>query len=83
LTGGGGVDYFYFAFGYGEDKVRDFESGTDKIYLSTSLGVFTGTQAMAFASSSNGDIIFNFGQGNILILENVEPNQISAFDIIF
>ena len=82
LIGGGGTDYFAFAAGYAKDTIDDFQDNIDKIYLSTSLGIFSGNQALAFASNSNGDVVFNFGNGNILVVENVHLNQITEFDIV-
>lgn len=82
LTGGRGGDYFAFARGYGKDTVDDFQDGTDKIYLSSTLGIFSGSQALAFASNSNGNVVFNFGSGDILVVENMTLNQITAVDIV-
>jgi serralysin len=82
LVGGSGADYFFFSRGYGIDRITDFEDDTDKIYLSNTLGIFSGSQALGFASASNGNIVFNFGNGDILIVENVQPSQMSAFDIV-
>lgn len=82
LIGGGGADYFYFGAGYGKDTIHDFQNDIDKIYLSNTLGIFDGSQALFFASNSNGDVVFNFGNGNILVVENVQLSQITAFDIV-
>jgi serralysin len=82
LIGGGGGDIFYFAANYGKDTIRDFQDGTDAIYLSVTLGISSSNQAMAFASNSGGDVVFNFGNGNILVVENETLNEITAFDIV-
>lgn len=82
LFGGGGTDYFAFARGYGKDTVHDFQDDIDKIYLSTDLGIFSGSQALAFASNSKGNVVFNFGSGDVLVVEDVTLNQITTFDIV-
>jgi serralysin len=82
LIGGGGADYFAFASGYGIDTIQHFEDNVDKIYLSSSLGIFNGSQALSFASQSNVGVVFNFGNGDILIVKGVQLGQMDAFDIV-
>lgn len=82
LIGGTGRDYFYFAFDYGRDKVRDYKDGVDKIWLGTDLGIFSSDHALSFASKSGRDVVFDFGGGDVLILANVKFNDITAADIV-
>lgn len=82
LIGGGGGDFFGFGFGYGNDSVQDFQDGIDRIYLSSTLGIFDGSQALFFASNFNGNVVFNFGNGDVLVIENMQLDQITALDIV-
>jgi serralysin len=82
LIGGSGADYFGFASGYGKDTIQRFDDDLDKIYLSSSLGIFDGSQALFFAANSNGDVVFSFQTGDILVVKDIQLGQLDAFDIV-
>jgi len=69
LTGGANRDIFVFAKGH--DVITDFRN--DRLKLNSALLDATGTSpdgVMQLASVTNGDTVFDFGNGNVLTLEN-------------
>lgn len=72
LTGGGGRDTFVFNDGY--DYVSDFDPQVDRLILDDTLwtGQRSPQQVVAeFATVSGSDLVFDFGQGDTLILGGV------------
>lgn len=70
LTGGAGQDTFVFT--KGKDTITDFNR--DLLHLDKTLwgGVdLTAAEIMNFATVVDGDTIFDFGNGNILTIEDV------------
>lgn len=69
LTGGIGTDTFKFTSG--ADVVTDFDA--DKLRFDDALwggGAKTATEIKGYASLSGSDILFDFGSGNTLTLQN-------------
>lgn len=84
LTGGGGADSFVFRAG--SDRVTDFADNVDTLLLDDALwgGGMTVNQVLnTYASVVAGDVIFNFGGGNILTVENITDKGLLANDIAF
>ncbi|MBL8562232.1 MAG: pre-peptidase C-terminal domain-containing protein [Gemmobacter sp.] len=81
LTGGGGTDRFVFARNGDDDVIRDFANDVDTISL-VGLGVRTVTQALARAVQLGDDVLFDFGRGDTL---RVEDTTLSALrdDLVF
>lgn len=80
LTGNGGKDTFFFRTDSGSDRISDFTFG-DKIDL-VGMGVnFTDIQTFGF--NSGGNFVINFGNGDILTLENRTEASMAASDFIF
>lgn len=74
LIGGRGSDTFVFSTNFGSDFVTDYNKGTDELSLNDVLwgGGLTRAQVVnQFASVVSGDVVFDFGGGNIIILDGV------------
>lgn len=71
LAGGAGGDVFHFRAGYGEDRIVDFASGVDAIAFDlASFGMSSLAEAHAVAAYVSGDTVFDFGGGDVLIVED-------------
>lgn len=79
LRGGGNADRFIFAKGYDVDTVKDFGLGNDKI-LVRNLGDLAGVKGAMSASGS--DVVFDFGNGDRLIVENATLADVEAALIV-
>ena len=75
LTGGTGADTFQFATGSGADVVTDFTVGQgDRLGLAKSLwgGGLTDQQVVSrYAEVLGGNVLFDFGDGDTLLLQGV------------
>lgn len=67
LTGGEGEDAFFFRATFGTDTVLDFTDNVDTLVFSQ-LGDMT--TVLEAARESEGDVIFDFGGGDTLVVEN-------------
>ena len=75
LWGGVGADVFIFAPGHGEDRIEDFESGIDRMRLSSELwdGELTRDQVFAnFAADDGVSLVFDFAGGDRIIVSGVK-----------
>ena len=70
LTGGAGADQFLFAKTSGADRVMDFEDNVDVLVLSGLAGVSTATQALSHALQYGANVVFNFGEADVLTVLN-------------
>ena len=85
LTGNKGPDDFVFKGKFGTDKIRDFDKGTDELYLSKKLwdGNLSKAEVVSdFASKKGGNIVFDFDGGTI-ILQDIGSKAGLADDIVF
>lgn len=85
LRGGGGSDIFVFnpSGGAGTTSVvKDFTDGED-LLLFSNFGISTAKEARSFATNVDSDVVFDFGSGNIIIVENVIKSDLRAADFIF
>lgn len=81
LNGGAGADIFVMEEGWEKERVRDFEDGTDKFDISD-MGV-SAADAVAMASVFNtSDVAIDFGNGDILIVDNTALSDITVDDFI-
>jgi Ca2+-binding RTX toxin-like protein len=66
LTGGGGSDIFVIAWGEGADKITDFVSGVDEIFLDWS---FAGKTASSLLQGSGAGVPVHNGAGAALVYD--------------
>ena len=81
LTGGAGADLFVFARNGDRDRVIDFADNIDTIRLA-GLGVRSVAQAMARADQVGSDVVFDFGRGDVLIIEDTRLAELRN-DLVF
>lgn len=82
LKGGKGADEFDFT--EGKDKIKDFGKGADMIFIDSAVtnGVTNVQQVInSYADDSGDHVVFDFGGGDILTVQNVE-NANSLLDDI-
>ncbi|MCB1516976.1 MAG: hypothetical protein KDJ19_05090 [Hyphomicrobiaceae bacterium] len=86
LRGGGGKDTFIFGKGFDKDSVRDFTDNTDQIALNDNLwkGTLSKTQILnQFATlKGNGDVVFDFGNGDIFTIKDAGSVAIFKNDMV-
>ncbi|MDO6963675.1 calcium-binding protein [Rhizobium alvei] len=80
LEGGFGDDTFLFSGG--TTKIDDFGIGDDTLRIDDALGVSSFKQLVALATSSNEDLVFDFG-GAKLFLDNMRLSDLKASDVEF
>ena len=78
LRGSGGADEF--VFNGGDDVVEDYAVGADVLGFDVSASL-TEAAILALAQASGGGTLFDFGAGDRLFLEGVDPNSLSLSDI--
>ena len=78
LEGGAGKDLFVYHSG--RDEIDDFSVRDDKISLAKSLGIDSFSELMGKARQVDDgeDVLFNFGGGNTLRLEDVKLSSLKA-----
>ncbi len=82
LTGGGNADTLIFT--RGADLVVSFEDNVDTLLFDDSLwggGTRTADQILDFARVKDGDVLFDFGNGNTLRVDGVSNLSVLADDI--
>jgi hypothetical protein len=83
LTGAAGADTFVFADGFGFDTVTDFNQGqSDKIDLSGVTGVTDFATLQTLATQSGADTVIDFGDGDVITLNNVNLANLTANDFV-
>ncbi|MBL4919354.1 NosD domain-containing protein [Szabonella alba] len=74
LYGDAGADTFVFATGHGQDTILGFSAAEDRLDLSSALveGLASGADVVAeYASVTGAGVIFDFGDGNSILLQGV------------
>ncbi|SPF79866.1 calcium-binding protein [Pseudoprimorskyibacter insulae] len=77
LDGGSGNDTFVFTAGAGSDRIRDFGDGNDKLLLAFA-NITSEAEAQAFVIEDDRDVIFDFGDGDILQVDDVNFSDLSG-----
>ncbi len=81
MSGGAGRDVFVFGRNDDRDRITDFQNNIDTIRLE-GLGVSSARAALAKAKQVGQDVVFDFGRGDVLVIEDVRKAQLSD-DLIF
>ncbi|SEW32406.1 Ca2+-binding protein, RTX toxin-related [Cognatiyoonia koreensis] len=74
LYGGAGADVFEFDRGEGVDIVKDFQNNVDTVVLDGFD--LTKAEALDLAKQVGSDVVFDFGSGGKLTIEEVTVNQL-------
>lgn len=86
MTGGGGTDMFVFERGFGSDVITDFNAtnNAEKINFSAVNTISSiGDLRFNHLSQVGNDAVIDAGNGNVLILRNVDINDLHNADFIF
>lgn len=89
VSGGFGADHFIFQDGFGADRVNDFSlADSDVLRLDDALwadrGSLTAAQVVStFATAAGGDVVFDFGDGNVLTLVGLTDTTGLDAQIVF
>lgn len=75
LYGGSGADVFHFDRGDDNDTIRDFQNNIDTIQLDN-FGYRNVRDALSDARQVGSDVVFNFGGGDSLRVEDATLNQL-------
>ncbi len=76
LFGGEDADLFIFQRGSDVDHIQDFQNNIDTIDLTT-FSLDSVQQALGFAKQQGSDVVFDFGRGDMLIVDDVWMYQLS------
>ena len=74
LSGGDGADAFIFTDGGNSDLIRDFSLSEDRLQIDAALlsGQSTGQAVVdAYGSVQGGDVVLDFGDGDVLRLDGI------------
>ncbi len=83
LAGGSGVDFFLFEASSGADVITDFQTGTDKLFISSNAngnGIFSAEQVLAAAVNSSGNVVIALGGENSVTLQGVALVDLTVAD---
>ena len=80
LTGGTGADSFQFALNFGKDQIGDFSlADNDLLKFDDAIwggGILTGAAVVAqFATVTGGNVVFDFGGGQLLTLTGLSSTS--------
>ncbi len=82
LSGGSGRDRFEFSRNYARDTISDFEDDVGTIALDGArLGVTSKADALSHATVVDGNTVFTFNTGDVLIVENIADPQLLRDDL--
>jgi Ca2+-binding RTX toxin-like protein len=87
LTGRGGNDVFVFRAGMGQDTITDFAGNGaatgDAIALALGAAFDSFAEVMAAGSQAGSSVVFDFGGGNTLTLQNTTLASLHQNDFLF
>lgn len=81
LVGGRGADVFEFDFGDGQDVVRDFEDGLDRIDV-TDFDFANAAAVLSRGVQYGEDVIFSFSADSSVTFRNTELSAFDASDVL-
>jgi Ca2+-binding RTX toxin-like protein len=76
LYGGTGADHFRFYRNAENDRIMDFENNVDTISLAN-FSFANVADALAIAQQDGGDVVFDFGTGGSLTVENTTISSLT------
>ena len=76
MVGGKGADTFVFGRRAGDDTIKDFHDGIDQLSFDR-IGTWTVSRLLGKASQIDDDVLFQFGNGDSLMVENVTLEMLS------
>jgi len=79
LVGGAGADSYRIVAGMGSDAIVGFQSGWDAINLQ-GYGITSFSQLLASTLQDGDDVRVSFGNGEVLVLRDVELSTLIAAD---
>lgn len=83
LCGGPGNDVFAFSNNGGQDVVKDYEDGSDILFIQANIngtGVTTAADVVARVSDGPSGAVVDLGGGNSVTLEGVSADSVTAAD---
>jgi Ca2+-binding RTX toxin-like protein len=80
LTGGSGSDTFIFAPSSGDDTIVDFKS--EDVIDFNAFDFADDAVALALASQTGADVVFDFGGGNTLTVQNFQKTDFADDNIL-
>ncbi|NJM30097.1 MAG: calcium-binding protein, partial [Rhizobiales bacterium] len=81
MFGNAGIDTFVFEIADDSDTIMDFADNADRIDL-TSYDFANANVAKSFAAQVGANVVFNFGAGDILTVNNITLAQLTGVDFI-
>lgn len=82
LTGGKGVDTFYFNDGYGKDEITDFEDGVDRIAPYNHSATPDFNSLKQHMDQVGSDVVIDFGGGDVLTIDDIKLDKLSQNDFV-
>ncbi|MCZ4354922.1 hypothetical protein O4H61_20675, partial [Roseovarius aestuarii] len=77
LYGGADEDEFHFDRGEGYDIIKDFEDDIDTIAFDNFSYLSTASDALGYATEVDGDVVFDFGEDGMVLVENATMAQLA------
>jgi Ca2+-binding RTX toxin-like protein len=81
MYGNAGADIFVFEIADDADTIMDFGGNVDKIDL-TSYDFANVNVAKSFATQAGANVVFDFGAGDTLTVNNITLAQLTSVDFI-
>lgn len=82
LSGGAGSDVIVFGDGYDRDVATSFDAAEDAVHLNIT-GIEDYADVMAVGVTSGNRTVFDFGNGDVLVLRDVALTDLSAENFLF
>ncbi|UWQ32725.1 M10 family metallopeptidase C-terminal domain-containing protein [Leisingera sp. M527] len=85
LKGNSGADIFVFGDGHGDDTIRDFDatSNSERIDFSGLSSLNSISEVRAAATQTGDDVLLQTGDGNSILLRDVQYSDLHNGDFLF